>query len=104
MERFISPQLAYRLGKPELRAEWRNVGRSIRFGSPDKRRIPYGEVTGDSARLALWENLERVPSGHRSEWNYAEAARLARERESGRPEYESWSGDQPDFSDPLAFW
>ena len=104
LERFISPQLAYRLGKPELRAEWRYVGRSVRFGSPDKRQIPYGEVTSDAVRLPLWENLDRTPSGHMSEWSYAQAARERRERETGIPDYESLSGDQPDFSDPLAFW
>lgn len=104
LEGFISNQLAYRLGRPEVRGEWRNVGRSIRFGSPDKRRIPYEDTESPSVRLPLWENLYRLPSGHRSEWDYAEAVRVQRERERGIPDYESLSGDQPDFLDPLAIW
>lgn len=104
LEGFISNQLAIRLGKPEIRGEWRRVGRSIRFGSPDKRRIPYEAVEGDSVRLPLWENVDRIPSGHMSEWDYAEAIRQVHERRTGEPHWDSLIGDQPDFIDPVAIW
>lgn len=104
LEAFISCQLAYHLGQDHTRGEWLDLPRSIRFGSPDKRRIPYESLSGDSVRLPLWENLHRLPSGHRSEWDYAEAVRRTRERERGIPDYESLAGTQPDFLDPLAIW
>lgn len=104
LEAFISCQLAYHLGRDQLRGEWVNLPRSIRFGSPDKRMLPYQVLSGDSAALPLWENLHRLPSGHRSEWDYAESVRRLRERERGVPDWESIGGDQPDFSDPLAIW
>lgn len=104
LEAFISCQLAYQLKRPDLRGEWVDLPRSIRFGSPDKRRIPLEVVSGDSVELPLWENVDRLPSGHRSEWDYAEASRMAQEREAGVPSFASIADSQPDYLDPVAFW
>lgn len=100
---FISCQLAYQLGRDSLAGQWVDLPRSIRFGSPDKRIIP-DTLSGDSVPLALYDNLGHVPTGHRAEWDYAEAVRQLESREKGMPDWESAADSQPDWIDPRDLW